>query len=254
MIVHYPRASVRYDGRQPVVLVGSPVGTPPSGTAGQPLGLPTTSARSRRGTWALYDRGREVVVVHPDGAMTGPPAEVSVELARLAAHRDQGALDRLAAATIQRLLVGDSAHDSRGKGVKGRPGSRRRDAWSSPAKGYWISGPYNQHGRHQCRAEPTATAWPARSPPACPLDRRTHPRRASGPTSAAGRFKAGSFPLGAASPPLAGKQQQRKQKQPRPPGSSGGSRAAPRRSSRAAIADGVGTQAPSAPRGEAGGT
>jgi hypothetical protein len=71
-----------------------------------PLGLPTTSARTSRGAWALYPIGAEVVVVHPDGAVSGPPAEVAAELGRLASRDRQGDLDRQAAWTIQRLLTG----------------------------------------------------------------------------------------------------------------------------------------------------
>jgi hypothetical protein len=104
-----------------------------------PLGMPTTSARTSRGTWALYPLGSEVLVVHPDGAVSGPPAEVAAEVGRLATREGQGELDRQAAKTIQHLLTGDGAD---------RAGARRLGTrtWSIPATAYWLSGPYNDHG------------------------------------------------------------------------------------------------------------
>ena len=112
-----------------------------------PLGPPTTSARSQRGTWALYARGAEVVVVHPDGAVSGPPADVAAEVGRLAAQERQGELDQQAARTIQHLLVGDGAG---GAGASRRVGDR---TWSIPATAYWLSGPDNDHGHdHNCQA------------------------------------------------------------------------------------------------------
>jgi hypothetical protein len=104
-----------------------------------PLGMPTTSARSSRGAWALYPIGAEVVVVHPDGAVSGPAAEVAAEVGRLAAREGQGELDRQAANAIQHLLIGDGAN---------RTGPRRLGTrtWSMPAKAYRLSGPYNHRG------------------------------------------------------------------------------------------------------------
>jgi hypothetical protein len=89
-----------------------------------PLGLPTTSARTSRGAWALYLIGAEVVVVHPDGAVSGPPAAVAAEVGRLAARDRQGDLDRRVAGTIQRLLTGDGP----ARAGPGRLGAR---TWSS---------------------------------------------------------------------------------------------------------------------------
>jgi hypothetical protein len=108
-------------------------------------------ARSRRGTWALYPIGPEVVVVHPDGAVSGLPAEVAAEVGRLAARDRQGELDRQAAKTIQQLLTGDGLD---------RAGPRRRGArtWVIPAKAYWISGPYNDHGQPATRMPDHAAA------------------------------------------------------------------------------------------------
>ena len=137
MFVRYPPGKIRYDGDRPVALLGVRV-APSFRLVDLPLGLPTTSARTERGTWALYPVGAEVVVVHPDGAVSGRPAAVAAEVGRLAARDRQGDLDRQAAWTIQRLLTGDGpAHAG-----PGRLGAR---TWSIPAKAYWLSGPDNHH-------------------------------------------------------------------------------------------------------------
>jgi hypothetical protein len=137
VFVRYPPGKIRYDGDRPVALLGVRV-APSFRLVDLPLGLPTTSARTERGPWALYPIGAEVVVVHPDGAVSGPPAAVATEVGRLAARDRQGDLDRQAAWTIQRLLTGDSpAHAG-----PGRLGAR---TWSIPAKAYWLSGPDNHH-------------------------------------------------------------------------------------------------------------
>jgi Universal stress protein family len=137
------------------------------------LGSPTTSARTSRGTWALYALGAEVVLVHSDGAVSGPAADVAAEVGRLAAHERQGELDRQAAQTIQQLLTGDGAE---------RPGSSRRSGartWSVPATAYWLSGPYNHHGHAPALAHrqvPAGTVRPVlglalmSGPPARTLD------------------------------------------------------------------------------------
>jgi hypothetical protein len=106
VFVRYPPGKIRYDGDRPVALLGVRV-APSFRLVDLPLGLPTTSAQTSRGAWALYPIGAEVVVVHPDGAVSGPPAAVAAEVGRLAARDRQGDLDRQAAWTIQRLLTGD---------------------------------------------------------------------------------------------------------------------------------------------------
>jgi hypothetical protein len=58
--------------RGTVALLGVRVG-PPFRLVDLPLGLPTTSARTSRGAWALYPIGPEVVVIHAD-ASGGPSA------------------------------------------------------------------------------------------------------------------------------------------------------------------------------------
>ena len=112
--------------------------------AGTPLGLPTTSARTLRGTWVLYFYGDDVLVVHPGGRLSGSPAEVAAELDRLTARRRLGELDLEAARTIRRLLTGEGARwDGKGSRLRGR----RVRTWSNPAVAYWISGPYNDPDR-----------------------------------------------------------------------------------------------------------
>jgi hypothetical protein len=137
VFVRYPTGKIRYDGDWPVALLGVRV-APSFRLVDLPLGLPTTSARTSRGAWALYPIGAEVVVIHPDGAVSGPPAEVAAEVGRLATRDRQGDLDRQVAWTIQRLLTGNGpAHAG-----PGRLGGR---TWSIPAKTYWLSSPDNHH-------------------------------------------------------------------------------------------------------------
>jgi hypothetical protein len=139
VFVRYPPAKIRYEGDRPVALLKVRI-APSYRLLDLPLGTPTTSARTERGTWALYPQGAEVVVVHPDGAVSGPPTDVAAEVGRLAAQERQGELDRQAARTIQHLLTGDG--DDRA-GPSRRLGAR---TWSIPAKASWLSGPDNDHG------------------------------------------------------------------------------------------------------------
>jgi hypothetical protein len=67
VFIRYPPARIRYEGDQPVALLGVRI-APSYRLVDLPLGTPTTSARSERGTWALYSLDSEVVVVHPGGA------------------------------------------------------------------------------------------------------------------------------------------------------------------------------------------
>lgn len=103
------------------------------------LGTPTWSARTRHGTWALYPNGAEVVVVWPGGEVVGPSAEVARELDRIG-QEGKDDLDRDCARTIRQFLTDPAAHDS----APWLAGRFRN--WSSPARGYWISGPFNQPG------------------------------------------------------------------------------------------------------------
>jgi hypothetical protein len=69
------------------------------------------------------------VVVHPDGAVAGRPAEVAAELARLAASPGNGALDREAVRAIRGFLA--DARDRvapPGSGRESSPAGRRTEA------------------------------------------------------------------------------------------------------------------------------
>jgi hypothetical protein len=160
MLVRYPPGKIRYEGDRPAALLGVGVAASRFRLVDLPLGMPTTSAHTGRGTWALYPLGPEVVVVYPGGAASGPPAEAAVEVGRLATHDRQGELDRQAAQSIQHLLTGDGANHAAPR----RLGAR---TWSLPAKAYWVSGPDNHHG-HSAAATPDhpgrATASTAGSP------------------------------------------------------------------------------------------
>jgi hypothetical protein len=181
MFVRYPPGKIRFEGDRPVALLGGRVPASSFRLVELPLGMPTTSARTSRGTWALYPLGSEVLVVHPGGAVSGPPAEVAAEVGRLAAREGQGELDRQAAKTIQQLLTGDGAD---------RAGPRRLGTrtWSIPAKAYWLSGPYNDHGR-------VHTASPERSG-----ERRSVDRGMGGRTMHVGALPAGGRPSSSSQP------------------------------------------------------
>jgi hypothetical protein len=143
MVIHYPPARLRSNSDQPTAISNVLVATSESSsrTGDIPLGAPTCSARTRRGRWALYPSGEEVVVVWPGGALTGPPAEVAGELDRLGGDR-LDALDRGAAWSIRQFLTDPAAADT-------APWSATRArTWSSPAVGYWLSGVTNQPGHH----------------------------------------------------------------------------------------------------------
>ena len=142
MVIHYPPARLRHNSDQPTAITNVLVATSGSSSTGEiPLGTPTCSARTRHGRWALYPSGEEVVVVWPGGAVVGPPAEVAGELDRLGSDRHD-ALDRGAAWAIRQFLTDPAAADT-------APWSATRArSWSSPAVGYWLSGPTNQPGHH----------------------------------------------------------------------------------------------------------
>jgi hypothetical protein len=142
MVIHYPPARLRSNGDQPTAITNLLLATSGSFSTGEiPLGTPTCSARTRRGRWALYPSGDQVVVVWPGGALTGPPVEVAGELDRLGGdHLDE--LDRGAVGAIRQFLTDPVAHDA------AVWSSTRARTWSSPAIGYWLSGPTNQPGHH----------------------------------------------------------------------------------------------------------
>jgi hypothetical protein len=141
MVIYYPPARLRRNSDQPTAITDVLVATSGSSsrTGEIPLGTPTCSARTRRGRWALYPSGEEVVVLWPGGALAGPPVEVAGELDRLGGDGPD-ALDRGAIWAIRQFLTDPAAADA-------APwASTRARTWSSPAVGYWLSGPTNQPG------------------------------------------------------------------------------------------------------------
>jgi hypothetical protein len=181
VFVRYPPAKIRYEADRPIALLKVRI-APSFRLVDLPLGTPTTSARTGRGTWALYALGTEVVVVQPDGTVSGPPTDVAAEVGRLAAQERQGELDRQAAKTIQHLLTGDGAD---GAGPPRRLGTR---TWSIPATAYWLSGPDNDPGHtYGCEQAgrfyiSTVTTSSTPKPPAS-LQARRQDATASGPGS-----------------------------------------------------------------------
>ena len=141
MVIHYPPERLRHNSDQPTAtnLLVATAGS--SSTDEIPLGTPTCSARTRRGRWALYPSGEEVVVVWPGGALAGPPVEVAGELDQLGGDRPDEQ-DRGAVWAIRQFLTDPAAADAT------RWSSTRARTWSSPATGYWLSGPTNQPGHH----------------------------------------------------------------------------------------------------------
>jgi len=106
MVIHYPPARLRSNSDQPTAITNLLLATSGSSsrTGEIPLDTPTCSARTRRGRWALYPSGDQVVVVWPGGALAGPPVEVAGELDRLGRdHLD--ALDRGAVGAIRQFLT-----------------------------------------------------------------------------------------------------------------------------------------------------
>jgi hypothetical protein len=140
MVIHYQPERLRYDSDQPTAITNVLVATSGSScrTGDIPLGIPTCSARSRQGRWALYPNGDEVMVVWPGGALVGPAVEVAQALDRLGDGQDD--LDRAAVRAIRQFLTDPAAQDS------AVWSSTRARTWSRPAVGYWLSGPTNQPG------------------------------------------------------------------------------------------------------------
>jgi hypothetical protein len=151
MVTHYQPGRLRRNSDQPTAITNVLVATSGSShrTGDIPLGTPTCSARTRHGRWALYPHGDEVVVVWPGGALAGPAVEVAGALDRLGGD-GQDDLDRAAASAIRRFLTDPAAEDA-AKWV-----ATRARTWSSPAVGYWLSGPANQPGY----GDHTPASWP----------------------------------------------------------------------------------------------
>jgi hypothetical protein len=162
MVIHYQPGRLRRNSDQPTAITDVVVATSGSSsrTVDIPLGTPTCSARTRHGRWALYPHGDEVVVVWPGGALAGPPGEVAGALDRLGGDRHDD-LDRAAVQAIRQFLTDPAAEDA------ARWSAIRARTWSSPALGYWLSGPANQPGPDA----DTPAAWPAHParPPQPPI-------------------------------------------------------------------------------------
>jgi hypothetical protein len=163
MVIHYPPARLRYNSDQPTAITDVLVATSGSScrTGEIPLGTPTCSARSRQGRWALYPNGDEVVVVWPGGALVGPAVEVAGELDRLGDGQDD--LDRAVVWAIRQFLTDPAAADA------AQWSSARARTWSSPAVGYWLSGPTNQPGPHTHPPASRPGAPASRPQPPIPL-------------------------------------------------------------------------------------
>ena len=175
MVIHYPPERLRPNSDQPTAITDVLVTTSGSSsrTGEIPLGTPTCSARTRHGRWALYPNGDEVVVVWPGGALTGLPAEVAGELNRLGGdgHDD---LDRAAVWAIRQFLTDPAAADAT------RWSSTRARTWSTPAIGYWLSGPANQPGSAPPPGQPAwRTSTPAPADPAARPQPEPTPARAA---------------------------------------------------------------------------
>jgi hypothetical protein len=186
MVIHHPPVRLRRNSDQPTAITNVPLATSGSShrTGDIPLGIPTCSARSRHGLWALYPSGDEVVVVWPGGALTGPPAEVADELDRLGGGQHDD-LDRAAVRAIRQFLT-----DPDGQDGTSWPATRPR-TWSSPAIGYWLSGPTNQRGHGDYKPSswpgaPTIQPRPLRPPAALPggTPRRAQPDPSQSPEPA----------------------------------------------------------------------
>jgi hypothetical protein len=153
MVIHYPPARLRHHSDQPAAITNVLVATSGSShqTSDISLASPTCSARSRRGRWALYPNGEQVVVHWPGGALTGSPGEVAGELDQLGGD-GHDALDRGAVWAIRQFLTDPAAADAAGWS------STRTRTWSTPAIGYWLSGATNQPGHriHRPASRPGA--------------------------------------------------------------------------------------------------
>jgi hypothetical protein len=138
LITDHPPDQVRYEAARPVAL------------GEQELGLPTQLIRTPAGVWAVYAIGEQALVVHPEGAMQGPPEEVSRRLASIVVDAGRNRADRRAAATMMELV--GAAEDPGVAGVP-QPYGERTDvprapsaSGAAPPASYPISGPYNRPG------------------------------------------------------------------------------------------------------------
>ncbi len=152
MVIHYQPGRLRRNSDQPTAITDVPVATSGSShrTGDIPLGIPTCSARSRHGLWALYPNGAEVVVVWPGGALTGPPVQVAGELDRLGGD-GQDNLDRAAVRAIRQFLT-----DPDGQDDAQWPAATRARTCAGHAR--WSRCPIPAPSRHQHRPPDRTTS------------------------------------------------------------------------------------------------
>jgi hypothetical protein len=144
MVVHHPRERLRYNSERPTAIRDVLVATGPRSyrSCDVPLGTPTASARTRRGLWALYPVGEEVVVAHPGGAVAGPPGEVAAALDRLAAADGRDLLERQVVQALRGFLLAE-------RPSRGEPARDDREARPRPVQ------PLALHGRRVRPRGPT---------------------------------------------------------------------------------------------------
>jgi hypothetical protein len=111
MVIHYPPGQLGSNSDPPTAIANVLLATSGSSsrTGDFPLGSPTCSSRTRRGRWALYPNGEDVIVVWPGGALAGPPSEVAGELDRLGDGEND--LERAAVWAIRQFLTDPAAQD-----------------------------------------------------------------------------------------------------------------------------------------------
>lgn len=130
MIVDYGPNHLRYEQGQPVA------------AGEQELASPTQVVRTPAGGyWAVYSVGDEVLVVHPGGAMQGPPDELGARLRDIAGDSNRGGDDRAAAATFVAFVDPDVDDPGKARDV---PRSLSAETGLPPT--YPLSGPRNAPG------------------------------------------------------------------------------------------------------------
>jgi hypothetical protein len=136
VIAEFKADEVRWEGERPAA-VGD-----------QELAVPTRIVRTAAGFWGIYARGEEVLIVHPGGALGGPPGEVRERLRAVADDQDADHAERDAAASFLPYLgdddpgtAGEVPRSPAADGSGPPPTYRLSDATNSPPN----SGP--EHGR-----------------------------------------------------------------------------------------------------------
>lgn len=123
MLTEYQRDALRFEGGRPVA------------AGEQPLAEPTRAVRTGSGFWGLFAAGDGLVVVHPAGALHGPPAEVRERLEHLATEGGLDAEDQEAVTSFLPFLGRDDPG-----AAEDVPRSRARQGVPPT---YWLSGTMN---------------------------------------------------------------------------------------------------------------